>query len=90
MAINPKYAPYKIVTKSGETYVGILSNQSANSVSISMPLSISINVNRDNIAQLQSMRSSLMPSGLEKSLTPAGLRDLIEYIRLPTAKKSHL
>ena len=89
MAINPKYAPYKIVTKSGETYVGILSNQSANSVSISMPLSISINVNRDNIAQLQSMRSSLMPSGLEKSLTPAGLRDLIEYIRLPTAKKSH-
>ena len=88
MAINPKYAPYKIVTKSGDTYVGILSNQSSNSVSISMPFSISMNVNRDNIAQLQSMRSSIMPSGLEKSLTPDGLRDLIEFIRLPAAKKS--
>jgi putative heme-binding domain-containing protein len=88
MAINPKYAPYKIVTKSGDTYVGILSNQSSNSVSISMPFSISMNVNRDNIAQLQSMRSSIMPAGLEKSLTPDGLRDLIEFIRLPAAKKS--
>ena len=47
-----------------------------------------MNVNRDNIAQLQSMRSSIMPAGLEKSLTPDGLRDLIEFIRLPAAKKS--
>ena len=85
MAINPKYAPYKIITKSGDTYVGILSNQSANSVTVHMPLSISVNVNRDDIDQLQSMRSSLMPSGLEKSLTPAGLRDVIEYIRLSAA-----
>ena len=85
MAINPKYAPYKIITKSGDTYVGILSNQSANSVTVLMPLSISVNVNRDDIDQLQSMRSSLMPSGLEKSLTPAGLRDVIEYIRLSAA-----
>ena len=88
MAINPKYAQYKIVTKSGDTYVGILSNQSSNSVSIRMPFSISMNVNRDNIAQLQSMRYSIMPAGLEKSLTPDGLRDLIEFIRLPAAKKS--
>jgi putative membrane-bound dehydrogenase-like protein len=88
MAINPRYAPYKIITKSGDTYVGILSNQSSNSVTISMPLSISMNVNRSDIAQLQSMRSSLMPSGLEKSLTPAGLRDVIEYIRLSATLKS--
>ena len=88
MAINPKYAPYKIVTKSGDTYVGILSNQSSDSVTVSMPLSISVNVNRDDIAQLKSMRSSLMPSGLEKSLQPAGLRDVIKYIRLSATNES--
>jgi len=82
MAINPRYAPYNIITKSGDTYVGILSNQSSNTVTISMPLSVSMNINRDDIVELKSIRSSLMPSGLEKSLTPSGLRDVIEYIRL--------
>ena len=90
MAINPKYASYKIVTKSGETYVGIISNQSSNSVTISMPLSISKSVNRNDIVKLQSIRSSIMPTGLEKTLTPAKLRDLIEYIRLPKVKNINI
>ena len=31
-----------------------------------------------------------MPAGLEKTLTPAKLRDLIEYIRLPTVENINL
>ena len=83
MAINPKYASYSVITKNDETYVGVLSNQGANSITISMPLGITKTINRKDIKELKSIRSSLMPTGLEKTLTPANLRDVIEYIRQP-------
>ena len=80
MAINPKYASYSVITNNGDTFVGILSNQSANSITISMPLGVSKNINRKEIKELKSIRSSLMPMGLEKTMTPSNLRDVIEYI----------
>ena len=83
MAINPKYASYSVITNNDETYVGVLSNQGANSITISMPLGITKTINRKDIKELKSIRSSLMPTGLEKTLTPANLRDVIEYIRQP-------
>ena len=83
MAINPKYASYSVITNSGDTFVGILSNQSANSITISMPLGVTKNINRKEIKELKSIRSSLMPMGLEKTMTPTNLRDVIEYIRQP-------
>ena len=83
MAINPKYASYSVITNNGDTFVGILSNQSANSITISMPLGVSKNINRKEIKELKSIRSSLMPMGLEKTMTPSNLRDVIEYIRQP-------
>ena len=84
MAINPKYASYSVITNSDETFVGILSNQSANSITISMPLGITKNIDRKNIKELKSIRTSLMPMGLEKTMTPSKLRDVIEYIRQPS------
>ena len=84
MAINPKYASYSVITNNDDTYVGILSNQSANSITISMPLGITKNINRKDIKELKSIRTSLMPMGLEKTMTPSNLRDVIEYIRQPT------
>ncbi|MEE2614074.1 MAG: PVC-type heme-binding CxxCH protein [Verrucomicrobiota bacterium] len=83
MAINPKYASYSVITNSDDSFVGILSNQSANSITISMPLGITKNINRKDIKELKSIRTSLMPMGLEKTMTPSNLRDVIEYIRQP-------
>ncbi|MEC9331812.1 MAG: PVC-type heme-binding CxxCH protein [Verrucomicrobiota bacterium] len=84
MAINPKYTSYSVITNSDDTFVGILSNQSANSITISMPLGVTKNINRKDIKELKSIRTSLMPMGLEKTMTPSSLRDVIEYIRQPT------
>ena len=83
MAINPKYAAYTVITKKDETFVGVLSNQNANSIKIRMPLGINKIINRKDIKELKSIRSSLMPIGLEKTMTPSNLRDVIEYIRQP-------
>ena len=81
MAINPAYVTYRADLLSGDSELGLLQQQSSTSVTLLQALEIPVTVPRSQINRLQSTGRSLMPEGLEVSLTPQDLRNLIAYLQ---------
>lgn len=77
--VLPQYLMYEVETKSGESQIGILSNETSTSVTIRQPFGNQVIIPRANIASMRSRGQSIMPE-LEGGLTPQDLADLLEYI----------
>jgi putative heme-binding domain-containing protein len=77
--VLPQYLLYEVETREGSSEIGILSNESASSVTIRQPFSKEVVVPRANIANLRSIGQSVMPE-LEGGLTPQDMADLLEFI----------
>jgi putative membrane-bound dehydrogenase-like protein len=80
-AVDPKYAGYVLVTRSGEALSGVLAAENPTSVVIRRGEGKSDTILRRDILELRPTRESVMPAGLEGELTPAALRDLISFLR---------
>ncbi|MFO1023372.1 MAG: c-type cytochrome [Planctomycetales bacterium] len=80
-AIDNNYVSYTIVTKEGKTFTGIIASESATSVTLKQPEGKTDSILRADIEILRSNGISLMPEGLEKSLTPPQMADLIAFIK---------
>lgn len=78
--VPPQFLSYAIDTKDGESYTGLVVNESPNSVTLRMAFGQETTVPRSNIAKQASSGQSLMPEGLEAGLTPQDLANLIEFI----------
>jgi putative heme-binding domain-containing protein len=78
--VPPNYFAYIVETKEGESYTGIIVNETAGSVTIRQPLGNEVVVLRSRIAKMQAQRTSLMPEGLEEGLTNQDLADLVDFI----------
>ena len=76
----PNYFAYLVDTKEGDSYTGIIINETANSVTVRQALGIEVVVPRSQIARMQAQKISLMPEGLEEGLTHQDLADLVEFI----------
>ena len=83
MAIHPNYVGCTVVTESGERHTGLLRDESVNSVSILMPLGVTVTVPRRDLKNVTTLNRSLMPEGLENALTPLELKGLIEFLQSP-------
>lgn len=81
--IQPGYAAYACTLTSGEQLYGLLSAETANSVTLRLLDGSRRTVLRAQIASLGGETRSLMPEGLEAGLTPQGLADLIAFLRGP-------
>jgi putative heme-binding domain-containing protein len=84
--VMPKYVNYLAETKEGETYTGLIANETEPSVVLHQPNGNEITLRRSNIQQFRSLGQSAMPEGLEQGLTTQDIADLMEYIL--TAKAS--
>ncbi len=82
MAINPAYVAYSVETVTGELETGLLQSETADAVQLLQADGKQVIIPRVKIKRLTSSGVSLMPEGLEASLTPAELRDLIALIQL--------
>jgi putative membrane-bound dehydrogenase-like protein len=82
MAIQPNYLAFTAETTSGEIETGILQSETAESIVLLQGLGKRVVLARKDITRLESSGLSLMPEGLESALTPADLRDLIEFIQV--------
>jgi len=80
-ALSPAFVNYIVATKSGRVVSGIIVNESATNITLRRAESAEDTVPRDEIEEIQSTGQSLMPEGLEKSLSRQELADLIEYVR---------
>jgi putative heme-binding domain-containing protein len=78
--VSPNYFAYVIDTREGDSYTGIIVNETASSVTVRQPLGIDVVIPRSQIAKMQAQRTSLMPEGLEEGLTRRDLADLVEFI----------
>ena len=83
---QPGYYAYDCRLTDGAGIFGLISAETANSITFKLPDGTSRAVLRTEIASLQSTRASLMPVGLEAALDPQKLADLIAFLR---AGKGH-
>jgi putative heme-binding domain-containing protein len=78
--VPPNYFGYVVDTKEGDSYTGIVVNETASSVTVRQPLGNEVVVPRSRIAKIQAQSTSLMPEVLEEGLTHQDLADLLDFI----------
>lgn len=79
--ISPGYDGYMIETKDGRSLAGIMVNESPALVVLRAPGGAEHTVPRSDIENIKPMDSSIMPEGLETSLTIQEMSDLLEFIQ---------
>ena len=79
-AINPDGVGYMVTLKDGTTTVGTRLGESAYELQIAQAGGAVAKLKKTDIAKTEPMAVSLMPAGLEKTLTPPELRDLLTFL----------
>ncbi len=79
--IDPKYLAYNAVFNDGRAIVGIIASESGGSLKINAPGVGLQSVNRNELKSLTSLNLSLMPAGLESSLTNQKMANLVEFLK---------
>jgi putative heme-binding domain-containing protein len=80
-AIDNNYVSYAVVTKDGKTETGIITTETATSITLKQPEGKTVLILRQEIDELRSNGVSLMPEGLEKNIPIEQMADLIAFIK---------
>lgn len=86
MAINPGYVSCTLELEDGRSLTGLLAVDGADAVTILQAEAQRVTVPRAEIADLRMLRTSLMPEGFERLLTPEELRGVIAFIQAPASR----
>lgn len=78
--INPAYVNYTVETLDLETYSGLISGETATSITLSRASGEADTILRVNIESVESAELSLMPEGLEAAIDQQGMANLIAYL----------
>ncbi len=79
-AIESRFVNYILTTKDGRIYDGILGNETPGTITL-RNADGDVTILRKNIAEIRASSLSLMPDGMEKSLSKQQVADLIAYLR---------
>ncbi len=74
------FESFNAVTKDGKVQSGMLSRETATAIYLRTADRVELRVDRGDIEELAPTGTSIMPQGLEKSLSPLELRDVIAYL----------
>jgi len=80
-AIDANYVSYSLNTVDGRALTGILAGETATSVTLRQQEGKTVTLLRSEIEKMQSNGVSLMPEGLEKTIPPQEMADLIAFIK---------
>jgi putative membrane-bound dehydrogenase-like protein len=80
-AVEARYFSYTAVTQSGRETSGIIAVETPNSITLKTATGSEEVILRSDLKQLTASGLSLMPEGLENSLKPQDLADVIAYIK---------
>jgi len=78
--VAPQYTAYTVETTDGDSQLGILSAETASTVTLKMAAGQETTLPRSQIKSLRSSNLSMMPEGLEEGLKPQDFADLMQYI----------
>lgn len=76
-----QYEPYTVVTSSGRSFTGLIVRDTVDAVHIQPPTGESIRIPRDDIDELIPGTVSIMPKGLDESLTPLQIADMVTWLQ---------
>ena len=81
--IQPGYQSFTCLLETGEVLVGVLSGESAHSLTLTQANGVSRTILRSEIEVLKNSGVSLMPEGFEESIPPSSMADLLAFLRSP-------
>ena len=79
--IAPAFTAYLAEAKDGRILSGILVGDTPTSITLRGPLGIEASLLRADLAKLEALPGSLMPTGLEAGLSKQQLADLLAYLK---------
>jgi putative heme-binding domain-containing protein len=80
--VNPQYLNYILVTTDGRSLTGMITAETATSVTLKRADNATDTVLRIDIDQLKSTGISLMPEGMEKQIDKQAMADILAYLKL--------
>ncbi len=80
-AVEDKYIGYVIITRSQAVHIGVITVETPTSLTLRTLTGQEEVILRTNIKSLQSTGVSLMPEGLEATLAPLALADLLSHLK---------
>ncbi len=82
------YQPYTVLTTQGQTMTGLVVRDTGDEIWLQQQLGEPVRLARGQIEVMQPSTVSIMPNGLEKTLTEAELADVIAYLESLKANRS--
>jgi putative membrane-bound dehydrogenase-like protein len=79
-AVEPRFVAYNIQTKDDRSLTGVVSAESATTLTLVQAGGTHETILRSDIAEIHASGVSLMPEGLEQNMSPQDLADLISYL----------
>jgi putative heme-binding domain-containing protein len=79
--VDPAYLDFAVLTSDGRTSSGIVSAETATSVTLTRAGGTSETILRSDIESMKSSGLSIMPEGLERQIDVQAMADLIAYLR---------
>ncbi|MEO7319155.1 MAG: HEAT repeat domain-containing protein, partial [Chthoniobacteraceae bacterium] len=80
-AIEPRFISYIVEAKDGRTFTALMRAETATSHTLAQPGGIVATLLRTDVRAVQSSKMSLMPEGLEETVTPQDMADLLAFLR---------
>lgn len=82
-AVLDQYLQYVLTTRSGESLSGLIARETPTTVILKQLDGTTREILRTEIASLQSLERSLMPEGLETSISENEMGDLLAFLQAP-------
>jgi len=78
--VAPNFMSYSVETKDGRTLDGIIASDAPASVTLKRADAVTETILRQDIAQISGSGLSLMPEGIETSITTEQMSDLLAFL----------
>jgi putative heme-binding domain-containing protein len=80
-SVQPSYLQYLVVDQAGRTYSGVIAAETATSLTLRRGDGAEDTILRAQVAEMAGTGQSIMPEGLEKTITKPEMADLIAFLR---------
>jgi putative heme-binding domain-containing protein len=85
-AVDPKFVAYDVETRDGRSLFGVVKDETASSLTVVQAGGMKETVLRSAIEEIRASQLSLMPEGVEQTLSAQDMADLIGWIKGATVR----
>jgi putative heme-binding domain-containing protein len=79
--ITPGFTAYSVATRDGRVLTGLIASETDSSIVLRQPLGKEDVILRNDIDELAASKQSLMPQGVEKTISRQEFADLLSYLK---------